>query len=37
MCVVPLVITALISFIFFFVPQPFLKLSTLAVTGFTGG
>lgn len=37
MCVVPLVITALISFVLFFAPQPFLNLAKLAVQGFTGG
>jgi len=37
MCVIPLVITALISVGFFFVPQPFLDLATLAVKGFIGG
>jgi multicomponent Na+:H+ antiporter subunit D len=37
MCVVPLVITALISFGLFFSPQPFLNLAQLAVKGFLGG
>ncbi len=37
MCVVPLVITALISFVLFFAPQPFLNLAQLAVKGFLGG
>ncbi|MEH0023029.1 MAG: monovalent cation/H+ antiporter subunit D family protein [Desulfobacter sp.] len=37
MCVIPLVITALISFALFFAPQPFLDLATLAVNGFIGG
>jgi len=37
MCVIPLVITALISFVLFFVPQPFLDLAALAVKGFIGG
>lgn len=37
MCVVPLVITALISFVLFFAPQPFLNLASLAVKGFIGG
>lgn len=37
MCVIPLVITALISFGLFFVPQPFLNLAALAVKGFIGG
>ena len=37
MCVIPLVITALISFVLFFAPQPFLKLASLAVKGFIGG
>ena len=37
MCVVPLVITALISFVLFFAPQPFLDLALLAVKGFSGG
>ena len=37
MCVVPLVITALISFFLFFAPQPFLDLASLAVKGFIGG
>ncbi|MDD9305181.1 MAG: monovalent cation/H+ antiporter subunit D family protein [Desulfobacter sp.] len=36
-CVVPLVITALISFVLFFVPQPFLNLASMAVKGFIGG
>ena len=37
MCVVPLVITAIISFALFFVPQPFFNLAQLAVKGFLGG
>ncbi len=37
MCVIPLVITALISFVLFFAPQPFLNLASLAVKGFIGG
>jgi multicomponent Na+:H+ antiporter subunit D len=37
MCVAPLVITALISFVLFFAPQPFLNLAELAVKGFLGG
>jgi multicomponent Na+:H+ antiporter subunit D len=37
MCVVPLLITALISFALFFLPQPFLDLAQLAVKGFIGG
>ena len=37
MCVIPLVITALISFLLFFAPQPFLNLASLAVKGFIGG
>ncbi len=37
MCVVPLVITALISFVLFFAPQPFLNLAALAAKGFFGG
>ncbi len=37
MCVIPLVITALISFVLFFYPQPFLNLASLAVKGFIGG
>ncbi|MCF6249531.1 MAG: monovalent cation/H+ antiporter subunit D family protein [Desulfobacula sp.] len=37
MCVVPLVITALISLGLFFIPQPFLNLAQLAVKGFFGG
>lgn len=37
MCVIPLVITALISVGLFFVPQPFLNLAALAVKGFVGG
>lgn len=37
MCVVPLVITAVISFVLFFAPQPFLNLAQLAVKGFLGG
>lgn len=37
MCVIPLVITALISFVLFFAPQPFLDLAQLAVKGFIGG
>jgi multicomponent Na+:H+ antiporter subunit D len=36
MCVVPLVITAIISFVLFFAPQPFLNLAQLAVKGFGG-
>ncbi|HKK91561.1 MAG TPA: proton-conducting transporter membrane subunit, partial [Desulfobacteraceae bacterium] len=37
LCVVPLVITALVSFGLFFIPQPFLNLAALAVNGFFGG
>lgn len=37
MCVVPLCITALISFFLFFKPQPFLQLAEMAVKGFIGG
>ncbi|OGR22285.1 MAG: cation:proton antiporter [Desulfobacterales bacterium RIFOXYA12_FULL_46_15] len=37
MCVIPLLITALISFGLFFFPQPFLDLAKLAVKGFIGG
>ncbi len=37
MCVVPLVITALISFILFFAPKPFLDLASMAAKGFIGG
>jgi multicomponent Na+:H+ antiporter subunit D len=37
MCVVPLLMTALISFVLFFLPQPFLDLAQLAVKGFIGG
>jgi multicomponent Na+:H+ antiporter subunit D len=37
MCVIPLVITAFISFVLFFAPQPFLNLAELAVKGFLGG
>ncbi len=37
MCVVPLVITAMISLVLFFAPQPFLNLAKLAVKGFLGG
>ena len=37
MCVIPIVITALISFVLFFAPQPFLNLASLAVKGFIGG
>jgi multicomponent Na+:H+ antiporter subunit D len=36
MCVLPLVITAIISFALFFAPQPFLNLAQLAVKGFGG-
>lgn len=36
-CLVPLKITALISVILFFYPQPFLKLAQLAVKGIMGG
>lgn len=36
-CVVPLVITASISILLFFYPQPFLKLATLAVQTIMGG
>jgi multicomponent Na+:H+ antiporter subunit D len=35
-CVVPLVITALISIIMLFYPQPFLSLAEIAVKGITG-
>ncbi len=34
MCVIPLVITAIISLALFFAPQPFLNLAQLAVKGF---
>ncbi|MFO7751378.1 MAG: monovalent cation/H+ antiporter subunit D family protein [Desulfobacteraceae bacterium] len=37
LCVVPLVITALVSFGLFFIPQPFFNLAVLAVKGFFGG
>lgn len=37
MCVLPLVITALICLILFFVPQPFLNLAIQASKGFSGG
>ena len=37
MCVIPLVITAGISLVLFFIPQPFLNLAELAVKGFLGG
>lgn len=37
MCLLPLVITALICLILFFVPQPFLNLAIQASKGFTGG
>ncbi len=36
-CLIPLKITALVSIILFFYPQPFLRLSRLAVRGITGG
>ena len=36
MCVLPLVITAIISVALFFAPQPFLNLAQLAVKGFGG-
>ena len=36
-CLVPLVITASISILLFFYPQPFLKLATLAVQTIMGG
>ncbi|MBF0229528.1 MAG: monovalent cation/H+ antiporter subunit D family protein [Desulfamplus sp.] len=36
-CVVPLVITASISILLFFYPQPFLKLASLAVSTIMGG
>jgi len=36
-CVIPLEITAVISIILFFYPQPFLKLAELAVRGIFGG
>ncbi|SLM28939.1 hypothetical protein MTBBW1_1630049 [Desulfamplus magnetovallimortis] len=36
-CVVPLVITASISVLLFFYPQPFLKLASLAVQTIMGG
>ena len=35
-CVVPLVITALISIIMFFYPEPFLKLASMVVSNITG-
>jgi multicomponent Na+:H+ antiporter subunit D len=36
-CVAPLVLTALISVVLFFYPQPFFELARLAAQGFTGG
>jgi multicomponent Na+:H+ antiporter subunit D len=36
-CVVPLVITALISIILFFYPQPFFRLANMAVQSLAGG
>ena len=35
-CVVPLVVTTLISVILFFYPQPFFTLAALVVKGITG-
>jgi len=35
-CVVPLVITALISMIMFFYPEPFLRLASMVVSNITG-
>jgi len=36
MCVAPLVVTALVSVILFFYPEPFFRLATMAVQGITG-
>ena len=36
-CVVPLVLTALLSIVLFFYPQPFLELARMAVEGLLGG
>jgi len=36
-CLVPLLMTALISLILFFYPQPFFRLATMVVQGITGG
>jgi multicomponent Na+:H+ antiporter subunit D len=36
-CLVPLVVTASISIILFFHPQPFFRLATMVVQGLTGG
>jgi multicomponent Na+:H+ antiporter subunit D len=36
-CLVPLVVTASISIILFFYPQPFLRLASIVVQGITGG
>ncbi len=35
-CVVPLVITAVISIVFLFYPEPFLKLATMTVSRIMG-
>jgi len=36
-CLVPLMITAFVSMMFFFYPQPFFRLATMVVKGITGG
>jgi len=36
-CIAPLTITALISIVLFFYPQPFFRLAQMAVTAITGG
>jgi multicomponent Na+:H+ antiporter subunit D len=37
LCVIPLAITAAVSIVLFFCPQPFLQLATMAVRTMTGG
>jgi multicomponent Na+:H+ antiporter subunit D len=36
-CVVPLVVTATITVVLFFFPQPFFNLARLAIQGLSGG
>lgn len=36
-CLMPLMITAVVSVVFFFYPQPFFRLATMMVKGITGG
>jgi len=36
-CLVPLMITAFVTVMFFFYPQPFFRLATMVVKGITGG